>query len=429
MKKQYPIDQPWHLQKPPLKKSIDIDVTITHALLKNRKIALLVTGSIAAYKTPNLARELRKLGAEVWVYVSEKARQFVAIEALSWCSGGHTVVLDLSAKAEHLSDALPFDLYLVAPASYQTINQLANGAASNPILTALAVALGRLEKKECDILICPAMNGDMYHQICINSLQKLQNMGVYILEPRWNEENKLHLPEEERICAMAIRCLLSKGSALQNKKVLVTAGAIPVFLDSVRLITNPFTGKLGIEIAKHLLYLGAQVELVLGAGSVEAPAYIKHTRVKDLKEYQQVVDQLSQWADIGIYSAGVADFEPEQQLMGKLSSDIKQWDISLYPTMKIISMLRLKYPTQYMVTFKYMELISLEALFEIGYQRLAQYQMLVVNRGEEKENGEQVAYLMTQKHLEHKEHIPQRGVGKFQIAQQLVKALHDEFNH
>ncbi len=427
MKTQYPLDQIWNLEKPQLAKTLDHDVINHHHLLQNKKIALLVTGSIAAYKTPNLARELRKMGAEVWVYLSDKAKQFVAIEALSWCSGGNTVISDLSSKAEHLSDRHPFDLYLIAPASYQTINQFANGSAANPILTSLAVALGRLEKQETQILICPAMNADMYNQICQSNLLKLQNMGVHILEPRWNEENKLHLPDEERICAMTVRLLLSSHSHLKNKKVLVTAGAIPVYLDGVRLITNPFSGKLGIEIAKHLLYMGASVELLLGAAAVEAPEYIKHTRVKDLNEYQQWVDDLSQWADIGIYSAGVADFAPLTVLNGKTSSDLKQWDISLYPTPKIISLLRQKYPHQYMVTFKYMEQISLTDLFEIGYQRLDQYDMLVVNRGEEKEKGEQVAYIMTQEHKQNRAFIPQKSVNKFQIAYEIVQNINQVY--
>jgi phosphopantothenoylcysteine decarboxylase/phosphopantothenate--cysteine ligase len=392
-------------------------------LLQGFHIALMITGSISAYKTPNLVRALRRLGATITIYLSEQACRFVAIDALMWCNGGKEVISHLSPRAEHVSTQI--DLYLVVPATYETINGFANGSAHTTILATLAAGLGRLEQGKSEIILAPAMNGDMCNTILLSSLEKLRDLGVQILEPRWHTDNKLNLPEEDRICAFALKALLSRKSNLLSKKVLVTAGAIPVYLDGVRLITNPFSGKLGIEIAKYLSFLGADVHLVLGPTHAFVPEYLQVYHVKDLNAYQQIVHQLSENTEIGIYSAGVADFAPQQVINAKVSSDQQHWQIDLYATPKIIEEIRHAYPNQYMVTFKYMQKIELEALFEIGRKRLLSYEMLVVNRGEEQENGQQVAYLMQRN--QETQQKPMKMVGKFPIAQALVNALNQHF--
>ena len=156
----YHFHQSWDLHRPDhlgINQSLtDLDIESSD-ILKGYKIALIISGSVAAYKTPHLVRALRRLGASIHIYLSENASRFVAKDALMWCNGGTEVITTLTSKAEHLSSATPFDLYLVAPASYQTINGFATGAAHTPILATLAAALGRL-KGCCRLPLRPGAN-------------------------------------------------------------------------------------------------------------------------------------------------------------------------------------------------------------------------------------------------------------------------------
>ncbi len=167
--------------------------------LAGKRVALLIGGSIAAYRTPDLARALRREGASVRAFCSASALDFVTPMALEWTSGEKPVT-SLSADAEHVEGDLPYDYFLVAPATYNTINSFACGLASGVLGTVLASALGRLEAKRCRIAVLPCMHGTMHNAILIDSLKRLKSLGVDILKPR-QEDGKDKLPEIDEIVA------------------------------------------------------------------------------------------------------------------------------------------------------------------------------------------------------------------------------------
>lgn len=170
----------------------DRAVAATSQRLHGKHIGLLITGGIAAYRTPGLVRELRRAGAEVFVFLTPSAQQFVAKDALEWTSL-HPLVTALDGRAQHVET--PLDAYLIAPASYSTINKVAAGVADNAVTTALASALGLLEQGRVKVLIAPTMHGSMVNPILRESLAKLTNLGCMIVAPR-AQDGKAALPDD-----------------------------------------------------------------------------------------------------------------------------------------------------------------------------------------------------------------------------------------
>jgi phosphopantothenoylcysteine decarboxylase/phosphopantothenate--cysteine ligase len=399
----------------PLGYPTDREVTLESTHLQSKRIALLVTGSIAAMKAPLIARTLRRQGADVVAFVSPEALRYTTIDALEW-STTNPVITKLTANAEHLSDDNPFAAYVVAPATYNTINKMALGIADGVITSSLGSAIGRMERDKTEIIIAPTMHGSLHNSILTESLRKLDRLGVKIISPQV-AYGKNNLPEEKAI-AFAV-CRAVSQSSLKDIPILVTGGPTPVPIDHIRRLTNRFTGRLGACIAEELYLRGAKVKLIHGQGSFSPPEYLPHKIVTTYDEYlAEVMTELNNDYRYGIFSAAVADYQPAQVFPGKIPSG-ELSKIDLIPTQKVISGVRAKFPSLGMITFKYQENISHEELIDIAKSRLQQgYQMVVANRGEEHQaTGVQVAYLVT------KERSPQKVVGKPEIAKAIANYL------
>jgi phosphopantothenoylcysteine decarboxylase / phosphopantothenate---cysteine ligase len=407
----------WEFQPPPESELKDRQVDLESTHLQNKRIALLVTGSIAAIKAPLIARTLRRQGADVVAFVSQEALRYTTIEALEW-STVNPVITKLTAAAEHLSDEHPFAAYVVAPATYNTINKMRLGIADGVITATLGSAIGRMERGKTQILIAPTMHGSLHNSILTTSLQQLDQMGVKIIPPHI-ANGKNNLPAEQAIAQAVCRAVSS--SLLHNIPILVTGGPTPVPIDNIRRLTNRFTGRLGTYIAEELYLRGANVQLIHGQSSYSPPSYLPHQIVTSYDEYfTAVMSQLQQQPyQFGIFSAAVADYQPAQVFPGKIPSGGTLAKIDLVATQKVISEVRAKFPSLGMITFKYQENISHTELINIAETRLKQgYQMVVANRGEEEQStGAQVAYLVT------KEQPPQKAVGKQQIAIAIAEYL------
>ena len=208
----------WDLKPPPEVDLQDRQVPRLGHHLDGRRIALLITGGIAAMKAPFVARSLRRYGAEVVAFCSPEALRYVAEDALAW-STVNPVVKELTSKAEHLSDEAPFDAYLVAPATYNTINKAALGIADTPVTTALGSAIGRMERGQTSVLIAPTMHGTLHNSILTRSLKGLRDVGVRIIPPR-QAYGKDNIPETEVLTAEVIRAV--SNSSLRGMGVLVT---------------------------------------------------------------------------------------------------------------------------------------------------------------------------------------------------------------
>ena len=406
----------WDFQPPPESELGDRQVALESTHLQNKRVALLVTGSIAAIKAPLIARTLRRQGADVVAFASPEALRYTTIDALEW-STTNSVVTKLTANAEHLSDDNPFAAYLVAPATYNTINKIALGIADSIITSTFGSAIGRMEQGKTQVLIAPTMHGSLHNSILTQSLQKLDRLGVRIIPPKV-ANGKNNLPEEKAI-AYAVCRAVSK-SPLKNIPILVTGGPTPVPLDNIRRLTNRFTGRLGTYIAEELYLRGANVKLIHGQGSYSPPSYLPHQIVTTYDEYfTEVMTQLQRSYRFGIFSAAVADYQPTQVFPGKIPSDGTLSKIELVPTKKVISEVRAKFPDLDTIAFKYQENIFHEELINIAQARLQQgHCMVVANRGEEHQaTGAQVAYLVT------KEQPPQKAVGKPEIAKAIADYL------
>lgn len=393
-----PINPPmddWDLSPPPPSEMGDREVLLDGMHLAGRRIALLVCGSIAAYRSPDVARALRRQGADVVAFVSKEARRYVTLEALEW-STTNPVVTKLTAAAEHLSDAHPFAAYLVAPATYDTINKMRLGIADGVVTATLASAIGRMEAGRTELLVAPTMHGTMHNSLLTDSLQALRSIGVRMIQPR-RAYGKNNLPDPQTIVVNV--CRLLSRSPLRGVPVIVTGGPTPVPLDAIRRITNCFTGQLGIEIAKELYLRGSQVHLVHGAGTTAPPDWIPHTITPTYQDYRDRVLSLLQERDyrFGIFSAAVADYQPVQIHPGKIPSGGQWKTIQLQPTEKVIDLVSEVAPQLGLISFKYQEGVTHEALMQIAHDRLQRGHLAVVaNRGNETgPRGEQVAYLVT----------------------------------
>jgi phosphopantothenoylcysteine decarboxylase / phosphopantothenate---cysteine ligase len=406
----------WDFQPPPESELGDRAIALESTHLQNKRIALLITGSIAAIKAPLIARTLRRQGATVVAFASSEALRYTTVDALEW-STTNAVVTKLTANAEHLSDENPFAAYLVAPATYNTINKMGLGIADGVITSALGSAIGRMEQGKTKILIAPTMHGSLHNSILTRSLQQLNSLGVTILPPKV-ANGKNNLPDEKAIAWAVCRALSS--SSLKDLPILVTGGPTPVPIDNIRRLTNRFTGRLGACIAQELYLRGAKVKLIHGQGSYSPPDYLPHQVVATYDEYvTQVMAELEHHYRYGIFSAAVADYRPVDIFPGKIASGGALSRLELTPTPKVIAEVKAKFPNLGMITFKYQENVAHTELISIAETRLHQgYQMVVANRGEEhQQTGAQVAYLVT------KSKPPIKVIGKQKIAQTIANYL------
>lgn len=409
----------WEIRPPTPSELGDREVRRVGTHLEGRRIALLVTGGIAAMKAPLLARALRKQGAEVIAFLSAEGARYVTEDTLAW-STTHPVISRLTPEAEHLSDEAPFDAYLVAPATYNTLNKLAAGIADGVVTAALASALGRMEQGRTRVLVVPTMHGSLHNAVLTESLHKLERLGVAIVPPR-QDYGKHNLPLEEVIVAHV--CREVSTSPLKGTRVLVTGGPTPVAIDSVRRITNRFRGTLGTLIAEELYLRGADTRLLLGGGAHRVVTWLPHEIAETYDDYRRRVHEILGSGEYfaGVFSAAVADYRPKEVLPGKIPSGGALDRIDLEPTPKVIREVQEAFPELHMVTFKYEEGVDHEALMEISRKRLAEgYEAVVANRGEEMgPDHEQAAYLLTD------DHEPRRYGGKPAIARGIAEHLEE----
>lgn len=370
----------------------DHDVPLDSHHLRGRRIALLVTGGIASFRAPLIARSLRRRGAEVTAFCTPEALQYVAAQALEWATL-RPLVTGLTWRAEHLSDSEPFDGWLVAPATYNTIGKMAHGIADTIVTAALASALGRLQQGRTAVLIAPTLHGSMHTPILERNCRSLQRLGVQFIAPR-DAYGKHNLPAEEVLTAAVCRAL--SPSPLRGMPVLVTGGPTPVPLDGVRCIVNRFSGRLGIRIAEELGLRGAEVQLILGAGSAPAPEWLPCSIAHSYEEYRRLVlEQVAAGQRIGIFSAAVADYRPRRVVAGKIASGQALLPLELVPTEKVIDLVAAADPALRLVTFKVVEGVSEAELLNEARRRLQRSSLVVANRSEDVVGERQTAWLLS----------------------------------
>ena len=282
-------------------------------MLKNKTILLGVTGSIAAYKIPNLARMLIKLGADVQVLMTPNAENFINSYTFETLTKNKCLVdtfdRNFQYSVEHVALAKKADVVMIAPASANVIGKIANGIADDMLTTTVMAC-------PCKKIIAPAMNHNMFHNpIVQDNIKKLKNYGYEIVEP---ERGMLangdlgdgRMPEESVLLEYILREVAFKKD-LSGKKVLVSAGATREAIDPVRFITNHSTGKMGYAVARAAMQRGADVCVVSGMTNLAPVPFTETVYVQSAKDMHNEMTQRSADADIIVMAAAVADYRPK----------------------------------------------------------------------------------------------------------------------
>jgi phosphopantothenoylcysteine decarboxylase/phosphopantothenate--cysteine ligase len=273
----------------------------------------------------------------------------------------------------------------------------------------------------------------MHTTLLTRSLQTLRALGVEIIAPR-DDYGKHNLPSESTLTLAVSRAV--SASPLRGRGILVTGGPTPVALDGVRRITNKFTGALAIHIAEDLAWAGANVRLLLGGAALEPPEELRPftERVALYQDYRARCLALTATPECaaGVFSAAVADYTPTTVngapvAGGKLPSGQGRLVVELSPTAKVIDEIHAARPDLEMVTFKYQEGVTHEALMEIGRARALRFGAVVANRGEERgAQDAQVAWLLTREGVQ-TQTPPTRAEGKAAIARLVRQRLEARF--
>ena len=313
-------------------------------MLKGKKIVLGITGSIAAYKSCLIIRELIKSGAEVQVVITPAGKEFITPITLSALTHKPVVSEFFSQKDgtwnSHVDLGLWADAMVIAPCTAATLGKMANGVADNMLITTYL-------SMKAPVFIAPAMDLDMYkHPSTQKNIRTLRSFGNHIIEPgsgflASGLEGKGRMEEPENI-VKALADFFSTSSEsqsyiedLKDKKILITAGPTYEKIDPVRFIGNYSSGKMGFALAEECSRRGAKVVLVAGPVSLTCSESIQRVDVESCKEmYEAAVGEFSN-CDAAILCAAVADFRPKEIAEQKIKRVGDDLLLKLKPTQDI----------------------------------------------------------------------------------------------
>ncbi len=326
-------------------------------MLENKNILIGVTGGIAAYKTANIIRLFVKEGANVKVVMTEHAKKFITPLTLATLSKNPVVSEFYNPENgdwnSHVSLGLWSDLFLIAPATANTIAKMANGIADNLLLTTYLSA-------KCPVFVAPTMDLDMFnHPTTQKNINTLVSFGNHIMEPEEGElasglSGKGRMAEPETIVEEIKRFFSKKKlNKVTGKKLLINAGPTREAIDPVRYISNHSTGKMGIAIAAAAADSGFDVTLIVGpVNIVPKNSSIKIINVVSAKEMTEQCLKKFPESDVAILAAAVADFTPSDYRNQKIKSNGKGLSLNLIPTADIAGSLgKIKKESQILVGF------------------------------------------------------------------------------
>ena len=330
-------------------------------MLKGKKIVLGITGSIAAYKSCFIIRELIKSGAEVQVVITPAGKEFITPITLSALTHKPVVSEFFSQKDgtwnSHVDLGLWADAMVIAPCTAATLGKMANGVADNMLITTYL-------SMKAPVFIAPAMDLDMYkHPSTQKNIETLRSFGNHIIEPgsgflASGLEGKGRMEEPENI-VKALADFFSTSSELpsytedlKDKKILITAGPTYEKIDPVRFIGNYSSGKMGFALAEECARRGAKVVLVAGPVSLTCSDGIQRVNVESCEEMYEAAVGVFPDCDAAILCAAVADFRPEAIAEEKIKRVGDDLVLKLKPTQDIAATIgRMKEKSQRIVAF------------------------------------------------------------------------------
>ena len=331
-------------------------------MLEGKKIVLGITGSIAAYKSCLLIRELIKKGAEVQVVITPAGKEFITPITLSALTHKPVISEFFSQKDgtwnSHVDLGLWADAMIIAPCTAASLSKMANGVADNMLITTYL-------SMKAPVFIAPAMDLDMYkHPSTQKNLETLRGYGNHIIEPAngflaSGLEGKGRMEEPENIVqsleyffSESITSKYAERGDLQGKTILITAGPTYERLDPVRFIGNYSSGKMGFALAEDCLLRGAKVILIAGPVSLTCSAAIERIDVESCNEMYDATVKEYPKCDAAILCAAVADFRPEQIAKHKIKRDGDSLALTLIPTQDIAATIgKMKSEKQRLVVF------------------------------------------------------------------------------
>ncbi|NOZ61545.1 MAG: bifunctional phosphopantothenoylcysteine decarboxylase/phosphopantothenate--cysteine ligase CoaBC [Calditrichaeota bacterium] len=307
-------------------------------MFANKNILVGVTGGIAAYKSCEIIREIKKNGGNVRVVMTPAATKFITPLTLATLSE-NPVLMDMFAdefggSTIHIESARWADAILTCPATANTIGKIASGISDN-LLTTLVMAA------TVPVLLCPAMNKEMYRNMMfVENVAKLKKAGYIFVdadegELACGEVGEGRLAETHKIM-FALRKALFGKNVLSGKKILVTAGRTEEDLDPVRFLTNRSSGKMGYAIAEAAAIAGGEVTLVSGPTQLPIFSAGKFISVRTAAEIAAATEKEFPKQDVVVMAAAVADFRPEQVSAHKLKKDDARLTLNLARTRDIL---------------------------------------------------------------------------------------------
>jgi phosphopantothenoylcysteine decarboxylase/phosphopantothenate--cysteine ligase len=305
--------------------------------LAGRTVLLGVTGGISTYKVAELARLLVKAGAYVKVMMTEAGRQFVTPLTFRTLTGNPvatTMWSDPGSPFPHISLSDEADLIVVAPATANIIAKMANGIADDLLSTTLLAARGT-------IVVAPAMNTRMYlNPVTQHNIAKIRGMGAVVVEPgegslACRTEGVGRMAEPAGIMEVVVR-ELDTAVDLEGKRVLVTAGPTREYIDPVRFISNPSTGRMGYTVAARAARRGAEVILISGPVDLACPPGVCLVDVVSASEMKDAVLENLEASDVLVMAAAVADYSPARVAEYKMKKSDGVPELNFEPTVDIL---------------------------------------------------------------------------------------------
>lgn len=329
----------------------------TSRLLEGKTIVLGVTGSIAAVRSVELARELLRHGARVIPVMTREAARIIHPNALEFATGMKPIT-EITGQVEHVAwlglGGAKADLFLIAPATGNTISKIALGIDDSPVTTFAATGIATTP-----LLIAPAMHETMHDNPFLTAnIDKLRASGVLFVEATM-EEGKAKLAEPETIVEHVLRALGPK--TLASKRVLVINGATQEPIDDMRVISNKSSGAMGAALAQEAWRLGAEVEVWFAHGEATMPAQATITRFSTVHDLLALAQRAREF-DIVLVPAALSDYAPDKAA-GKIPSSAGHLKLDLAPLPKAIDELS-KHVKGKLVPFKAESGISDEELVE-----------------------------------------------------------------
>lgn len=352
------------------------------------KITLGISSGIAAYKILDLIHILKEKGLEVQAILTESATKMISIADVEKVTDNkvYTTLFEKDfdykkileeRKVDHIEVAKNTDLFIIAPATANTVAKLAQGITDDFLTTTILATTS-------PVLICPSMNTNMwFHEATQTNIHKLMKYGYYVMDPESGDlacgtEGMGRLPKIEEI-ANETETILETKQSMKGKKVIVTAGGTIEPIDSARVLTNRSSGKMGLELANECFRRGAEVLLVRSAQSAESRLPIQQITFQSAKNLENILKDNVKKFNYLIHAAAVSDFTIEK-IEDKLDS-AKPINLSLKPTLKIINEIKKWNPSITLIGFKAVHGIDEKKINQITEKKFKETQAdyIVVN--------------------------------------------------